>query len=200
MKSFLNIFSIILIFIIFLPIFGFSQKKEKMDAAIRAFTETPFMRKFKDLKFESENLVLTFKENKQNFSAADINRVKTAYQKTVDKFNNQLMDIKSDFMNSRKLQYIQDFPEDYTNGLTSDIKDLTLFYQSNLQLAIQDVTDSSIDGNSLLSLVAELAKLVPGMVSSISELKSASNKFEETFLEEKLIVPFKFKSWEEINY
>jgi hypothetical protein len=33
--------------------------------------------------------VLTFKENKQNYSAAQINRVKTAYQKTVDKFNAQ---------------------------------------------------------------------------------------------------------------
>ena len=193
---------IIPIFILFLtnPLVGFSQKREKMDGALRAFIETPFMQKFKDLRLESENLVLTFKENKQNYTAAEINRVKTAYQKTVDKFNAQLIDIKADFMNERKLQYIQDFPEDYTSGLTSDINDLTSFYQSNLQLTIQDVTDATVDGNSLLSLVAELAKLVPGMVTSISELRSSVKKFEDTYLEEKLIGPHKFKSWDEINY
>jgi hypothetical protein len=198
-----NGITIIIPFFIFLmthPFFGFTQKREKMDGALRAFIETPFMQKFKDLRLESENLVLTFKENKQNYSAADINRVKTAYQKTVDRFNTQLLDIKADFMNERKLQYIQDFPEDYTSGLTSDINDLTLFYQSNLQMTIQDVTDATVDGNSLLSLVAELAKLVPGMVTSISELRSSVKKFEDTYLEEKLMGPYKFKSWDEINY
>lgn len=200
MKKGIISISFILTFLCFNPFQGLTQKREKMDAALRSFIETPFMQKFKDLRLESENLVLTFKENKQNYSAAQINRVKTAYQKTVDKFNAQLLDIKADFMNERKLQYIQDFPEDYTNGLTSDIKDLTSFYQSNLQLTVQDVTDATIDGNSLLTLVAELAKLVPGMVTSISELRSSVKKFEDTYLEEKLILPYKFKTWEEINY
>ncbi|MFM7092808.1 MAG: hypothetical protein ACKOZZ_18585 [Bacteroidota bacterium] len=200
MKTRISNYLPILFCLICIPLVGFSQKREKMDGALRAFIETPFMQKFKDLRLESENLVLTFKENKQNYSAAEINRVKTAYQKTVDKFNAQLLDIKADFMNERKLQYIQDFPEDYTSGLTSDINDLTSFYQSNLQLTIQDVTDATVDGNSLLSLVAELAKLVPGMVTSISELRSSVKKFEDTYLEEKLITPYKFKTWEEINY
>jgi hypothetical protein len=198
-KGILSITSIF-VFSCFIPFQSFAQKREKMDAALRSFIETPFMQKFKDLRLESENLVLTFKENKQNYSAAQINRVKSAYQKTVDKFNAQLLDIKADFMNERKLQYIQDFPEDYTNGLTSDINDLTSFYQSNLQLTVHDVTDATIDGNSLLTLVAELAKLVPGMVTSISELRTSVKKFEDTYLEEKLIMPYKFKTWEEINY
>lgn len=200
MKKLISFNISIFIFLLMYPIIGFTQKKEKMDGALRAFIETPFMQKFKDLRLESENLVLTFKENKQNYSGSDINRVKTAYQKTVEKFNAQLLDIKADFMNERKLQYIQDFPEDYTSGLTSDINDLTSFYQSNLQLTIQDVTDATIDGNSLLTLVAELAKLVPGMVTSISELRSSVRKFEDDYLEEKLIGPYKFKTWEDINY
>lgn len=173
MKNGISIIIPIFIFLMTHSVVGFTQKREKMDGALRAFIETPFMQKFKDLRLESENLVLTFKENKQNYSAAQINRVKSAYQKTVDKFNVQLLDIKADFMNERKLQYIQDFPEDYTSSLTSDINDLTSFYQSNLQLTVQDVTDATIDGNSLLTLVAELAKLVPGMVTSISELRSS---------------------------
>jgi hypothetical protein len=198
----ITILPLTLFFLAFLvhPFQSKGQKREKMDAALRSFIETPFMQKFKDLRLESENLVLTFKENKSNYSASQINRVKTAYQKTVDKFNNQLFDIKAEFMNERKLQYIQDFPADYTNGLTSDINDLTSFYQSNLQLTVHDVTGATIDGNSLLTLVAELAKLVPGMVSSISELRTSVKKFEETYLEEKLILPYKFKTWEEINY
>ena len=200
MKNGISIILLIFLFLMTHPFVGFSQKRDKMDGALRAFIETPFMKKFKDLRLESENLVLTFKENKQNYSSAEINKVKTAYQKTVDRFNTQLLDIKADFMNERKLQYIEDFPEDYTSGLTSDINDLTSFYQSNLQLTIQDVTDATVDGNSLLSLVAELAKLVPGMVTSISELRSSVKKFEDTYLEEKLIMPYKFKSWDEINY
>jgi hypothetical protein len=38
------------------------------------------------------------------------------------------------------------------------------------------------------------------MVTSISELRSSVKKFEDTYLEEKLILPYKFKTWEEINY
>jgi len=200
MKNGISIILLIFLFLMTHPFVGFTQKREKMDGALRAFIETPFMKKFKDLRLESENLVLTFKENKQNYSSAEINKVKTAYQKTVDRFNTQLLDIKADFMNERKLQYIQDFPEDYTSGLTSDINDLTSFYQSNLQMTVQDVTDATVDGNSLLTLVAELAKLVPGMVTSISELRSSVKKFEDTYLEEKLIMPYKFKTWDEINY
>ena len=192
--------SLVLVLGLLVSVSGFSQKREKMDAALRSFTETPFMRKFKDLKLESENMVLTFKENKQKYNAADINSVKIAYQKTADKFNNQLLDIKADFLNERKLKYIQDFPEDYTNTLTSDVNDLTSFYQSNLQLTIQDVTDASIDGNSLLSLIAELTKLVPGLVSGITELNASVKKFGDSYLEEKLVTPNKFKSWDEIQY
>jgi hypothetical protein len=37
-------------------------------------------------------------------------------------------------------------------------------------------------------------------VTSISELRSSVKKFEDTYLEEKLIVPYRFKPWDEINY
>ena len=177
-----------------------AQSREKMEAALRSFTQTAFMQKFKDLKLEAENTVLTFKEQAQQYSAADVNRVKAAYERTADKFNLQLIDLKADFMNTRKLQYIQDFPEDYTKGLAMDINGLTAFYQSNLQLTLQDVTNADLDGNTLLLLVAELAKLVPDVVTNISQIRTSVKQFEDTFLEEQLIKPYKFKSWEEISF
>ena len=68
MKKGISFIMPIFIFLLTNPFVGFTQKREKMDGALRAFIETPFMQKFKDLRLESENLVLTFKENKQNYS------------------------------------------------------------------------------------------------------------------------------------
>lgn len=184
----------------FLPTQAEAQRRDKMDAALRSFTDTEFMKKFKELRLEAENLVLTFKEQGTQYSAADVNRVKAAYERTADKFNNQLLEMKSDFMNERKLKYIQDFPDDYASSLSMDINGLTSFYQSNLQSTIQDVSNSDMDGNSLLLLVAELAKLAPDVVANISEIRSSVKQFDEQFLDDNLVKPYKFKSWDEISF
>jgi hypothetical protein len=130
----------------------------------------------------------------------EVNRVKAAYERTADKFNAQLTDMKADFMDDRKLRYIQDFPDDYVKGLSMDVNGLTSFYQSNLQSTVQDVTDAGIDGNSLLLLVAELAKLTPELVSNISQLRASVKEFDDKFLEENLVLPYRFKKWDEINF
>lgn len=194
------VFSFLILGIGMLPLQSEAQRREKMDAALRSFTDTEFMKKFRDLKLEAENMVLTFKEQRSNYTAADVNRVKAAYERTADKFNVQLLDMKADFMNERMLKYIQDFPEDYTKGLSMDINGLTSFYQSNLQSTIQDVTNADMDGNSLLLLVAELAKLAPDVVANISQLRTSVKAFDDQFLEDQLIKPYKFKSWEEITF
>ena len=185
---------------VLLPLPGTAQRREKMDAALRSFTDTEFMKKFRDLKLEAENLVLTFKEQQSRYSAVEVNRVKAAYERTADKFNAQLTDMKADFMDDRKLRYIQDFPDDYVKGLSMDVNGLTSFYQSNLQSTVQDVTDAGIDGNSLLLLVAELAKLTPELVNNISQLRASVKEFDDKFLEENLVLPYRFKKWDEINF
>lgn len=192
--------TLILALVLLMPVPGTAQRREKMDAALRSFTDTEFMKKFRDLKLEAENLVLTFKEQQSRYSPAEVNRVKAAYERTADKFNAQLGDMKADFMDDRKLRYIQDFPDDYVKGLSMDVNGLTSFYQSNLQSTVQDVTDAGIDGNSLLLLVAELAKLTPELVNNISQLRTSVKEFDDKFLEENLVLPYRFKKWDEINF
>ncbi|MFM8451031.1 MAG: hypothetical protein ACKOAY_13075 [Haliscomenobacter sp.] len=200
MKRKLFLFGLIVGGMALLPFHVQAQRRDKMDAALRSFTDTEFMKKFKELRLEAENIVLTFKEQGAGYSAADVNRVKTAYERTADKFNNQLMEMKADFMNERKLKYIQDFPDDYANSLSMDINGLTSFYQSNLQSTIQDVSNADMDGNSLLLLVAELAKLAPDVVANISEIRNSVKQFDEQFLDDNLVKPYKFKRWDEISF
>lgn len=176
-----------------------SAQKEKIGKALQSFLRTEFMVKFQDLKTEAENLALGFKDNQSEYNPKDVRRVATAYDKTARRFNQLLEQIKSDFLDRKKLKYISQYPDSYSKGLKADLQELNTFYSREFQQVVADVTDDEVDGSVLFALLFELAKLTSGAVSEVIKIRKESRIYNEEYLQRHLVKPNKIRYWKELR-
>lgn len=78
-----------------------TSTNKQLDPALRKFVQSEIMVKFKDLKREAENSVSSFKSEMNNFKPDQIQKVKSGYDKTADRFNQELENMKMDFLNKK---------------------------------------------------------------------------------------------------
>lgn len=178
---------------------GTATSNKQLDPALRKFVQSDIMIKFKDLKREAENSVSTFKSELNNYKPEQIQKVKTGYDKTADRFNQELENMKLDFVNKKKLKYILEFPKDYARSLELNFRELAQYYAENFQQPLQDVRQSKEDGGIVIALFMELFKLVPEVINHFNEMKEMANRYDEAYLEKWLVTPFKFLTWIEIQ-
>lgn len=192
-----------LLLVICLPTSVFSQAaagtSRALDPALRKFIQADFMTHMKDLRREAENAVAAFKLEMNNYRPEDIQRVRTGYEKTADRVNQELENIKNDFLNKKKLKYITEFPKDYSRSLELSFKELSEFYSQNFQQALLDVRNSKEDGAIVIAILIELVKLAPQVVNHFREMQEMAARYDDAYLEKYLIAPFKFPAWAEIQ-
>ena len=160
---------------------GTATSNKQLDPALRKFVQSEIMIKFKDLKREAENSVSSFKSEMNNYKPDQIQKVKTGYDKTADRFNQELENMKLDFVNKKKLKYILEFPKDYSRSLELNFRELAQYYAENFQQPL------------------ELFKLVPEVINHFNEMKEMAARYDDAYLEKWLITPFKFLTWTEIQ-
>lgn len=189
--------------ILCLPSAAFGQAaagtSRALDPALRKFIQADFMTHMKDLRREAENAVAAFKLEMNNYKPEDIQRVRTGYEKTADRVNQELENIKNDFLNKKKLKYITEFPKDYSRSLELSFKELSEFYSQNFQQALLDVRNSKEDGAIVIAILIELVKLAPEVVNHFREMQEMAARYDDAYLEKYLIAPFKFPAWAEIQ-
>jgi hypothetical protein len=134
-----------------------------------------------------------------NYKPDQIQKVKTGYDKTADRFNQELENMKMDFVNKKKLKYILEFPKDYSRSLELNFRELAQYYAENFQQPLQDVRQSKEDGGIVIALFMELFKLVPEVINHFNEMKEMAARYDDAYLEKWLITPFKFLTWTEIQ-
>lgn len=176
-----------------------SGTTQKLDPAMQKFIQADFMMRLKDLRREAENGVAAFKLEMNNYKPQDIQKVRTGYEKTADRINQELENIKNDFLNKKKLKYITEFPKDYARSLELNFKEVSDFYAQNFQQALQDVRNSKEDGGIAIAILLELVKLAPQVVNHFREMKEVAARYDEAYLDKYLIAPFRFPSWTEIQ-
>ena len=178
---------------------GTASSNKQLDPALRKFVQSEIMIKFKDLKREAENSVSSFKSEMNNYKPDQIQKVKSGYDKTADRFNQELENMKMDFVNKKKLKYILEFPKDYSRSLELNFRELAQYYAENFQQPLQDVRQSKEDGGIVIALFMELFKLVPEVINHFNEMKEMAARYDDAYLEKWLITPFKFLTWTEIQ-
>jgi hypothetical protein len=176
-----------------------TSTNKQLDPALRKFVQSEIMVKFKDLKREAENSVSSFKSEMNNFKPDQIQKVKSGYDKTADRFNQELENMKMDFLNKKKLKYIVEFPKDYARSLELNFRELAQYYAENFQQPLQDVRQSKEDGGIVVALFLELFKLVPEVINHFNEMKEMAARYDDAYLEKWLVTPFKFLTWSEIQ-
>ena len=186
-------------FISFLFMSNLDAQNNKIEGPLQNFVNTSFMLKFKDVKIEAEAAVRRFKAQSQNLNAEDVQAVQTGYEQSAYRFNQLLSNIKSDFLNAKKVKYISQFPDDYMRSLELELGQLTEFYSMHFLQPLADANAEQVDGSAAVLLIVELVGLTKSLVSYFSQVRQHSRRFSENYLQQNLILPFRFRSWDEIS-
>lgn len=185
----------LIIVLILLPIINLSAQSTKVNKAIKGFCETEFMTTFKEMKMEAESSVRSFKVEQRRYDSYDVNRVREAYDETARELNKVLYRIRDDFMDRRKMKYINEYPEDYTRALKGEMQELQDYFANNFQSKMADVRDEV----GFISIVMDVIRAAREVTSYIRSIKKSARQFKEEQLQELLIDPYRFRLWHEIG-
>lgn len=175
-----------------------AQANGKVSPALTNFKETEFMKKFQDLRIEAESTVRTINERQDEFEPATLNKLRTYYDQTADRANNVMDGVKNDFLSKKKLKMIVEFPEMYSEGLQFKLNELSDFYSNNFQQTLADAQVIEEDGSVLL-LIVELVSLTKGLVDYYSAIKKEARRYNESYLNQHLVAPYRWKTWSMIT-
>lgn len=174
-------------------------QSNKIEGPLQAFVNTSFMLKFKDVKIEAEAAVRRFKVQSHNLDPKDVQAVQTGYEQSAYRFNQLLFNIKGDFLNTKKVKYISQFPDDYLRSLELELGQLTEFYSMHFLQPLADANAENVDGSAAVLLIVELVGLTKGLINYFSKVRQHSRRFSENYLQQNLIQPFHFRAWDEIS-
>lgn len=171
----------------------------KIDEALQAFLDTDFMKKYKEIRLESESLVSTFKAHTAEFSPEDIAEVKKAYIRTADQFNALMLEIKKDLLDKQKIKYIKKYPDLYSASMELRLRDLQDEYTQTFERSVAEVTGSDAYSAIPIAAIISLVKLGIDLTNYLVRSGFESKKIKEEHLNIFLIEPYKFKDWESIE-
>jgi len=177
-----------------------AQPNKKVGPALTKFLNTEFMVKFRDLRINAESAALQVQSNKEGLKQADLFRLRSAYDQTATRANQLLTNIKQDFMNSKKLKSISEFPDMYSDGLGYKLQDISDFYAANFQQALADasITKEEVDGGAFLLLIVELIGLTKGLTNYFSDIRREARQYTDAHLQEHLVLPYRWRYWDEL--
>jgi hypothetical protein len=176
-----------------------TAQTNKIEGPLQNFVNTSFMLKFKDVKIEAEAAVRRFKLQSPQPDPLAVQQVQTGYEQSAYRFNQLLFQIKGDFLNSKKVKYISDFPDDYLRSLELELHQLTEFYAIHFLQPLADANEMQVDGSAAVLLIVELVGLTKGLLNYFAQVRQHSRQFSEAYLQQHLIQPFHFRTWDEIS-
>lgn len=175
-----------------------AQPNKKVGPALSKFLNTEFMTKFRDLRIEAESAAINIQSRKEEMKPADLMRLRSAYDQTASRANGLLENIKQDFLNSKKLKSIAEFPDMYSDGLRYKLQELSDFYTANFQQVLADAQVKNVDGSAVLLLVVELISLSKGLSDYFAAIHRESRHYTEVHLQENLVQPYRWRYWDEM--
>ena len=194
-----NLLLLFVLSIFLAPSLKAQQNTDKVSDALSEFNQTEFMRKFSDLRIKAETEISAFRANSTQYDPQAVARVQIAYDRTAQRFNGLLDKIKKDFLDSRKLKYITQYPETYSRGLELDIRELSDFYSQNLQQTLADVTNQQQDGSALLLLLIDLVKFSSSAIQHFNQIRQEARRYTDSYLIQNFVRPNRFKTWAELS-
>ncbi len=167
--------------------------------ALNMFLNTDFFKQYDEMRIRAEKSVKDFKRVHSRYSPEEVQTVKDAYNASAEYFNQVLFNIKGDILNKEKNKFIVQFPADYSKQIEADLYRAKEFYANTYQKEISRVTNGELNGFALLALLPQVMQYAPVAIDVLKKIKDQINKFNENMLNQYLIQPYHFKTWDEIN-
>lgn len=171
----------------------------KLDKTLHGFLQTEFMLKFRELKIEAEALASTFKAQANHIPPQDVAKVKRAYIKIADQFNLQLVEIKRDFLDKKKMKMIRFNKDVYANSLQYRLRELQDIYSHDFERVVAEITGSDEYSAIPLAAIFSLIKLAQDFTEYLINANYEARRVKEEHLNQALIEPYRFRDWVEIE-
>lgn len=165
---------------------------------LNQFLNTEFVQKYEEARNRAEQSVRDFKQIQSEFSQEDVTAVMDGYNTSAERFNQVLYKIKEDLLNKQKRKFIIKYPDDYSRQIEGELNRAKEFYANNYQRQLARVTDGRITGTPLLLLLPEIIKYGKIAFQIFQTIKAEMKKYNEAMMEEYLIQPYRFRSWNEL--
>ncbi len=179
---------------------AFAQPKgSSAYAGLTQFLNTEFIQKFEQSRNKAEQAVRDFNRIKNEFSQEDAQRVMDAYNASAEQFNQVLYNIKNDLLDKKKRKFIIEYPNDYSRQIETDLNTAKAYYENNFQTVIFEVTGGRVSGMPFLALLPEIIKYGKIAFQLFQSIKAEIKKYNDAMLEDHLIQPYRFHSWNELE-
>lgn len=167
--------------------------------ALKTLQSTAFFNEYKELRERSHAAVRNFKLIQDRFSKEEVENVIYAYNSSADYFNAALENIKTDLMDKGKRRYLITYPDAYSKQVEADLYRAKEYYANTFQKEVTQLTNGQITGAALIALLPEVIKYAKLAIELIKQVDSQIKKMNEAILDQYLIDPYRFMSWEEIG-
>ena len=168
---------------------------------LNCFLSSDFMIKFEEARTKAEQSVRDFNKlsQEEEYSDEDIERVMDAYNNSANRFNEVLYKIKSDLLDKQKRKIITKSPDDYASIIEAELNKAKTVYANTYQKAVSEVTGGKVTGMAFIILLPEIIKYGKLAFEIFQKIKTEIKQYNDKLIEDYLIQPNRFKSWDEVG-
>lgn len=185
-----------------------AQKVSSTERAVYELMDAGFLSSYKDHRSEIEERVAIFKSKKDDFSVEDLIRMKSAYKRTSEAFEDFIYGIRNDLLDKRARKRIKKDSEGYVTQQMEKLNTIYIdYYQGWFQPTYSAISDpestvaSNRGGGNITIPSALIAPVSQATMNVIEYLDKKNDKDLESVkkvLDREWLEPHQFTPWEEI--
>ena len=118
-----------------------------LKSTVRSLNRSAFIIQFNSLATYIESSARTMKNTADNYNAESMARLEASYNASVQRFNNVLVDLKDDMLDSRKMKSLSTNPNQYAEQYKRRLEEARVGYMNSYARTKAEVQgDESADG------------------------------------------------------
>ncbi len=191
------------------PCVLFAQKPSDSEVLLHNLIASGFLKNYKDYRAETEMYVAFFKAKSANYSQEDAIRMKTAYRRTSEAFEDFIIITRNDLLNPQKRKSMRKDPEAYVRLRLQTLEQARQEYFYGMLLS----TYGTITGDEQamvshrtafippeipLALIIPATKAATELIELIEKNHEHDLELFRELLEKEWVEPQHFRNWEDI--
>lgn len=185
-----------------------AQKLSDTEKAVYALLEAGFLDAYKDYRSETETHVALFKARQDSFTTEDLIRMKAAYRRTAEAFEDFIYGVRNDLLDKKKRKHIRKHSAEYVSTCLGRLNQTYATYFGNkFYPTYSAITHAPVDyaANRSASIpVVPIAVIAPVTKATMEIIEYIDRKGDRNLeqikkvLETEWIKPHRFRIWEDI--
>jgi len=177
-----------------------AQSKKTM-AALQQLTTSEFMVTFDSLGNVVEGTGRMAKNNSDVYDPEVLNELQAAYNTSVQRFNNVLLNMKADLLDPNKVKAMTIDPQVYSDSYKYRLNEASSNYEKTFLTLLQTANaeeGQDIDGVFTLATVMAIIEGTYQLFKLIRQIRNEIKQFNDEQITQHFVVPHQILTWEEL--